>query len=117
MSDTMKNSLEQQARDILERAGDEHAQQRTAGDVVEIANLLAEIERLRAERERLQSGLRGIRREFGYRSINNGTATLGGFINMLLRNDVAAARQRAENTAEGGEAYGMYYPATGVSDG
>jgi len=110
MSDTMKNSLEQQARDILERAGDEHAQQRTAGDVVEIANLLA-------ENERLQSGLRGIRREFGYRSINNGTATLGGFINMLLRNDVAAARQRAENTAEGGEAYGMYYPATGVSDG
>jgi len=55
MSDTMKNSLEQQARDILERAGDEHAQKRTAGDVVEISNLLAEIERLRAERAFLHS--------------------------------------------------------------
>jgi len=62
-----------------------------------------EIEQLRAENERLQSGLRSIRRECGYRSINNGTATLGGFIDMLLRNDVAAARQQAENTADGGD--------------
>ena len=65
MSDTMKNSLEQQARDILERAGDEHVQQRTAGDGVEIANLLAEIKRsavvanqqLMAEIERLREAL------------------------------------------------------------
>ena len=72
MSDTMKNSLEQQARDILERAGDEHAQKRTAGDVVEIANLLAEIKRsavvanqqLMAEIERLRAELAFLHSQF-----------------------------------------------------
>ena len=34
-------SLEQQARDLLERAGVEKAQEMTAGDLVEIANLLS----------------------------------------------------------------------------
>jgi len=70
---------------------------------VELAYAKAENERLRAENERLQSGLRGIRREFGYQSINNGTATLSQFVDMLLRNDVAAARQLAKNTVAGGE--------------
>ena len=34
-------SLEQQARDLLERAGVEKAREMTAGDLVEIANLLS----------------------------------------------------------------------------
>ena len=46
-----------------------------------------------AEIERLRSGLRGIRREFGHMSINNGTSTLGLFIDMLVKNDVAAAKK------------------------
>lgn len=37
-------TLEQQARDLLERAGIENAQSFTAGDLVEIANLLGRIE-------------------------------------------------------------------------
>ncbi len=42
MTDT--TTLEQQARDLLERAGIENAQRFTAGDLVEIANLLGRIE-------------------------------------------------------------------------
>ena len=38
---------EQEARNILERMGIENAQSFTAGDVVEIANLIAEIENLK----------------------------------------------------------------------
>lgn len=34
-------TAEQQARDMLERAGVEHAQEMSAGDLVEIANLIA----------------------------------------------------------------------------
>jgi hypothetical protein len=45
-----------------------------------------------AEIERLRAGLRGIRREFGHMSINNGTSTLGLFIDMLVNNDVEAAK-------------------------
>lgn len=53
-------TAEQQARDLLDRMGIEGAQQMTAGDVAELANLIEERERLRsaaaqelaAERER-----------------------------------------------------------------
>ena len=41
---------------------------------------------------RLSAGLRGIRREFGHMSINNGTSTLGLFIDMLFENDTKSAR-------------------------
>lgn len=41
-------SAEQRARDLLERCGVEDAQSFTAGDVVELANLLVEVDRLRA---------------------------------------------------------------------
>lgn len=44
----MKKTCEQQARDILERCGWERAQSLTAGDVCEVANLIAEIRRLQA---------------------------------------------------------------------
>lgn len=37
---------EQEARDIMERMGIENAQQFTAGDVVELANLIADHRRL-----------------------------------------------------------------------
>jgi hypothetical protein len=40
-------SAEQEARDMLERIGVENAQSFTAGDLVELANLIAEVERLR----------------------------------------------------------------------
>jgi hypothetical protein len=49
MSDT---TPEQKARDMLERMGVENAQGFSAGEVVELANLIAEIERLRADAER-----------------------------------------------------------------
>lgn len=39
-------SVEQQARDLLERMGFEDAQGLTAGDVVELANLLSKANRL-----------------------------------------------------------------------
>ncbi len=42
--------------------------------------------------DRLSSGLRGIRREFGHMSINNSTSTLGLFIDMLLENDTKSAK-------------------------
>jgi len=45
----MKPTLEQQARDILERCGWEDAQRCTAGDVVEVANLLRDVAMLKAE--------------------------------------------------------------------
>lgn len=51
----MADTLEQQARDILERCGWDDAQQCTAGDVVELANLLADVERLKAEVEQLRA--------------------------------------------------------------
>lgn len=39
-------SAEQQARDLLEQCGVEDAQSFTAGDVVALANLIADVERL-----------------------------------------------------------------------
>ena len=42
-------SAEQQARDILERAGVDYAQDFSADDLVEIANLIREIKRLKGE--------------------------------------------------------------------
>lgn len=44
-------SAEQQARDMLEAMGYEDAQQRTAGDVVFLANLIRRAERAEAERD------------------------------------------------------------------
>jgi hypothetical protein len=41
----MEKTLEQQARDLLERAGIEGAQQLSAGDVVELANLIGKVNR------------------------------------------------------------------------
>ncbi len=41
-------SAEQQARDMLERIGVENAQSFTAGDLVELANLISQRERLRS---------------------------------------------------------------------
>jgi hypothetical protein len=60
---------------------------------LEIACLSRENAEQLAEIERLRAGLRGIRREFGHQSINNGTSTLGLFIDMLVRNDIEAARE------------------------
>ena len=48
-------SYEQQARDLMERCGDEAAQGRTAADVCELANLLVEVERLQKELARYQT--------------------------------------------------------------
>jgi len=42
-------SAEQQARDLLERCGVEDAQSFSAGDVVELANLIAETNRYRRQ--------------------------------------------------------------------
>ncbi len=44
-------TYEQQARDLMERCGDEEAQGRTAGDVCELANLLVEVERFRTQKD------------------------------------------------------------------
>lgn len=43
-----EDTVEQRARDLLERAGVEHAQSFSAGDVVEIANLLVKFDALLA---------------------------------------------------------------------
>lgn len=43
----MRESLEQQARDMLERLGHPKAQEKSAGEVVEIANLLNDRAKLR----------------------------------------------------------------------
>jgi hypothetical protein len=40
-------TAEQKARDLLERCGVEDAQEFSAGDLVELANLIAEVESLR----------------------------------------------------------------------
>ncbi len=40
-------TAEQMARDMLERAGVDYAQSMTAGDLVEIANMIDDVERLR----------------------------------------------------------------------
>lgn len=48
-------TCEQRARDMLERMGWERAQTLTAGDVVELANMLAERTRLRMDVDRLQA--------------------------------------------------------------
>jgi hypothetical protein len=45
---------EQEARDILDRMGVDGAQSMTTGDVVELANLIAEVRALRADRDRWQ---------------------------------------------------------------
>ena len=63
-----------------------------------IRRLAFERDGLAAEIERLRAGLRGIRREFGHASINNGTSTLGRFIDLLVRNDVVGAKQLEEAT-------------------
>lgn len=48
MADMIRDeSAEQRARDLLERCGVEDAQRYTAGDVVELANLIAEHDRRR----------------------------------------------------------------------
>jgi Mg2+/Co2+ transporter CorC len=44
----MSKTAEQEARDLLERLNIENAQSFSAGDLVELANLIAEVERLRA---------------------------------------------------------------------
>src|SRR5689334_6218643 len=46
-------TAEQSARDMLERMGVEDAQSFTSGDLVELANLIAERDRLRTEVDRL----------------------------------------------------------------
>jgi hypothetical protein len=43
----MKTTPEQEARNLLERMGWERAQELSAGDVVELANLIAEVRRYR----------------------------------------------------------------------
>lgn len=50
MTDNRKVSAEQQARDLLERCGVEDAQSFSAGDVVELANLIAKVHELEAVR-------------------------------------------------------------------
>lgn len=50
----MTKSVEQLARDMLERCGWDEAQRLTAGDVIEVANVLADRNRLLAEVERLR---------------------------------------------------------------
>lgn len=61
-------TAEQRARDLLERCGVEDAQSFTAGDVVELANLLAEaeedvgiIQALRRQRDSAEAKLAAIR--------------------------------------------------------
>lgn len=46
-------TAEQQARDLLVRMGYEDAQSRTAGDVVELANIIRERDRLRVDVDRV----------------------------------------------------------------
>ena len=48
-------SAEQQARDMLERIGVENAQSFTAGDLVELANLISESKRLTAHASALEA--------------------------------------------------------------
>lgn len=48
---TIQETAEQKARDILERIGIKEAQSFSSGDLVELANLIAELERLRHEIE------------------------------------------------------------------
>ena len=67
-----------------------------------LSQAIAERDTLRSERlhqlESLRSALRGIRREFGYKTINYGTSTLGLFIDAVLANDTKYAEQlRTEN--------------------
>lgn len=59
----------------------------------ELAAAETEIRELDEEIYRLRSALRGIRREFGHMSINNGTSTLGLFIDAALKNDVNYAKE------------------------
>ena len=47
-------SAEQQARDLLERCGVDDAQSFTAGDVIELANLIAENSQLHSVIERIR---------------------------------------------------------------
>ena len=47
MSAEPRDTLEQEARDMLYRMGFERAHELSAGDVVELANLLDEVRRLR----------------------------------------------------------------------
>lgn len=49
----MSGTPEQEARDILERMGIENAQSFSAGDVVELANLVASVWELSRDKERL----------------------------------------------------------------
>lgn len=46
----MSQSVEQDARDLLERLGVEDAQSWTAGDLVELANILRELYHLRQQK-------------------------------------------------------------------
>ncbi len=55
----MKTSAEQKARDMLERMGIDGAQNFTAG-LIELANLIADRERLKSENEILSLALRAM---------------------------------------------------------
>ena len=57
------NTPEQRARDMMERAGDEHAQSRSSGEVIEIANLIHLVDRL--ERMGILTKRNGIYEEHG----------------------------------------------------
>lgn len=50
----MNESAEQQARDLLERCGVEEAQSFSAGDLVELANLIAELNSYRRVNDRFR---------------------------------------------------------------
>lgn len=50
-----EKSAEQEARDLLERCGVEDAQSFTAGDVVELANLIVELDDYRRARAKARS--------------------------------------------------------------
>lgn len=59
LSEGLGPTAEQQARDMLERMGVPEAQSYTAGDLVELANLIAhaqDVEKWRAKGERLFGG-------------------------------------------------------------
>jgi hypothetical protein len=59
LSDGLDQTAEQQARDMLERMGVEDAQSFTAGDLVELANLIAhaeQVEKWKAQGGRLFGG-------------------------------------------------------------